>query len=80
MCSCLHESLYDFGIIMAGEANDMNDAKRDLPCGTGYKSYFMVVEGSTQKNVSEAFLQGRKMKYTYDAKFINNEIDRLECK
>ena len=45
----------------------MNDTKRDLPRGTGYKSCFMVVEGSTQKNVSEAFLQGRKMKYTYDA-------------
>lgn len=45
----------------------MNDAKRDLPRGTGYKSCFMVVEGSTQKNVSDAFLQGRKMKYTYDA-------------
>lgn len=45
----------------------MNDVKRDLPRGMGYKSCFMVVEGSTQKNVSEAFLQGRKMKYTYDA-------------
>ena len=44
----------------------MNDAKRDLPRGTGCKSCFMVVEGSTQKDVSEAFLQGRKLKYTYD--------------
>ena len=45
----------------------MKDVKRDLPRGMGYKSCFMVVEGATQKNVSEAFLQGRKMKYTYDA-------------
>ena len=45
----------------------MEDVKRDLPRGMGYKSCFMVVEGSTQKNVSEAFLQGRKMKYTYEA-------------
>ncbi len=45
----------------------MVDVKRDLPRGMGYKSCFMVVEGSTQKNVAEAFLQGRKMKYSYDA-------------
>lgn len=45
----------------------MAEVKRDLPRGMGYKSCFMVVEGATQKNVAEAFLQGRKMKYTYDA-------------
>ena len=45
----------------------MKDVKRDLPRGIGYKSCFMVVEGSTQKNVAEAFLQGRKTKYAYDA-------------
>lgn len=45
----------------------MANEKRDLPRGMGYKSCFMVVEGATQKNVSEAILQGRKVKYTYDA-------------
>lgn len=45
----------------------MADVKRDLPRGMGYKSCFMVVEGATQKDVAEAFLQGRKMKYAYDA-------------
>lgn len=50
-----------------GETKDMADVKRDLPRGMGYKSCFMVVEGATQKDVAEAFLQGRKMKYAYDA-------------
>ncbi len=45
----------------------MSDINKDLPHGIGYKSCFMVVEGSTQKKVAEAFLQGRRMKYTYDA-------------
>ena len=45
----------------------MVDVKRDLPRGIGYKSCFMVVEGSTQKKVAEAFFHGRKMKYAYDA-------------
>ena len=37
----------------------MVDVKRDLPRGIGYKSCFMVVEGSTQKKVAEAFFHGR---------------------
>ena len=45
----------------------MTNIKKDLPRGMGYKSCFMVVEGATQKNVAEAFLQGRKIKYSYDA-------------
>lgn len=39
---------------------------RELPLGMGYKSCWMVVEGTSQKAVMDAFLQGRKMKYTYE--------------
>lgn len=46
------------------EAIHIND--RELPLGMGYKSCWMVVEGASQKAVMDAFLQGRKMKYSYE--------------
>lgn len=44
-----------------------NITQKGLPLGMGYKSCWMVVEGATQKAVADAFLQGRKMKYSYQA-------------
>ena len=46
------------------ETIQIND--RALPLGMGYKSCWMVVEGASQKAVMDAFLQGRKIKYTYE--------------
>lgn len=44
----------------------VNAQNRALPLGMGYKSCWMVVEGASQKAVMDAFLQGRKMKYSYE--------------
>lgn len=44
----------------------IHTSDRSLPIGMGYKSCWMVVEGTSQKAVTDAFLQGRKMKYPYE--------------
>lgn len=44
---------------------------RALPLGMGYKSCWMVVEGTSQKAVMDAFLQGRK---TFKNCSVNGEL------
>ena len=44
---------------------EINEQTNPFPLGIGYKSCWMVVEGSTQKEVSDAFLQDEGREYTY---------------
>lgn len=44
---------------------DINEENNPFPLGIGYKSCWMVIEGSDQKSIAEAFLQDVGTEYSY---------------